>query len=139
MTILQPQPPGIPAPKPGPRSGPYWEGCRLGELRFQRCAACRAIPPKPTSVCPRCHRPELAWERSAGTGGLYSWTVVWRPQHPTFTVPYAPAIIELDEGYRWMSAMVGCEPEDLREGMRVEVEFHPVSDAISLPYFHPAR
>jgi uncharacterized OB-fold protein len=70
-------------------------------------------------------------------GSLYSWTVVWRPQHPSFRVPYAPAIVELDEGLRLLSSVVGCEPEELHEGMRLAVEFHPASDDISLPYFRP--
>jgi uncharacterized OB-fold protein len=65
--------------------------------------------------------------------------VVWRPQRPVFAVPYAPAIIELDEGYRWMSAMIGCTADVLQPGLRVEVEFHPVSETIVLPYFRPAE
>jgi hypothetical protein len=36
-----------------------------------------------------------------------------------------------------MSAMIGCEDTDLTDGMRVAVEFHPASDTITLPYFHP--
>ena len=68
------------------------------------------------------------WERSAGRGRLYSWTVVWRPQHPSFRVPYAPAIVDVDEGFRLMTAIVGCDHEDLRADMPVEVEFHPASD-----------
>jgi len=96
------------------------------------------VPARPSPICPHCHGRSLTWERSAGNGSLYSWTVVWRPQHPSFTIPYAPAIIELAEGAFLMSAMVGCEPEDLVAGLRVEVEFHPASEAISLPYFHPA-
>ena len=59
--------------------------------------------------CAACGAATLTWERSAGRGRLYSWTVVWRPQHPTFHVPYAPSIIELDEGFWLMSAMVGCD------------------------------
>ena len=134
---LRPQPVGIPVPTPSRLSQPYWDGCRAGELRFQRCDDCGTIPAKPSPICPRCYGRSLHWERSAGTGALYSWTVVWRPQHPAFRVPYAPAIIELDEGLVLMSAMVGCEPEDLKEGMRVEVEFHPASETVTLPYFHP--
>jgi uncharacterized OB-fold protein len=63
---------------------------------------------------------------------------VWRPQHPTFQVPYAPAIIELDERFWLMSAIVGCEPEDLRAELPVLVEFHPAGDDVVLPYFRPA-
>ncbi|HZQ58046.1 MAG TPA: OB-fold domain-containing protein [Acidimicrobiales bacterium] len=137
MSTLQPQRPGIPAPHPTRLSQRYWDGCRQGELWYQRCDACGAVPPRPTTICPRCYARSLTWEQSAGRGSLYSWTVVWRPQHPAFEVPYAPAIVELDEGLVLMSAMVGCEPEDLAAGMRVEVEFHPASDTITLPYFHP--
>jgi uncharacterized OB-fold protein len=139
VSTLRPQETGIPAPFPTRLSEPYWDGCRKGELRFQRCDVCGAIPPRPAVICPRCHSRSFTWETSAGKGSLYSWTVVWRPQHPAFRVPYAPAIVELDEGLVLMSAMVGCEPEDLKEGMRVEVEFHPTSETITLPYFHPSE
>jgi len=138
VTLL-PQSEGIPAPNPGRWSAPYWDGCRHGELRFQRCDLCGAINPKPGVLCHRCHRRALTWERAGGGGILYSWTVVWRPQHPSFGVPYAPAIVELDEGFRVMSAMVGCEPDELEAGMAVEAEFHPVSPTITLPYFRPRQ
>jgi uncharacterized protein len=62
--------------------------------------------------------------------------VVWRPPDPSFQVPYAPAVIRLDEGFLMMSAVIGCEPEALSEGLRVAVEFHPASDDVTLPYFH---
>ena len=137
MTVLVAQQPGTPAPQPGRLSQPYWDGCRQGELRFLLCDECGAIPPHPSPICPRCHTRSLRWVPSEGRGSLYSWTIVWRPQHPSFQVPYAPAIIELDEGAFVMSAMVGCEDADLVPGMQVEVEFHSASDTITLPYFHP--
>jgi uncharacterized OB-fold protein len=138
MTSLLAQQPGTPAPQPGRLSQPYWDGCREGELRFQRCDVCGTIPTRPSAICPHCHGRALSWERSAGAGSLYSWTIVWRPQHPAFVVPYAPAIIELDEGAFLMSAMIGCDDTDLAAGLRVEVEFHPASDTITLPYFRPS-
>jgi len=138
VTVLAPQPVGIPVPRPSQVAAPYWEGCRAGVLRLQRCSVCGAVAPRPARLCRACHRPTLVWEDSAGLGRLYSWTVVWRPQHPSFVVPYAPAIIEIDEGMRVLSAMVGCSDSDLRDGLRVAVEFHAVSDEISLPYFRPA-
>jgi uncharacterized protein len=63
---------------------------------------------------------------------------VWRPQHPSFRVPYAPAIVAMDESWWHIAAVVGCEPEDLNAGMRLAVEFHPGSDEITLPYYRPA-
>ena len=85
----------------------------------------------------QCHAGTPVWECSAGKGSLYSWTVVWRPPDPSFQVPYAPAVVRLDEGFWMLSAVVGCEPEALREGLRLAVEFHPASDTITLPYFGP--
>src|SRR4051812_14136420 len=104
MSTLQPQAPGIPAPVPTERSAPYWEGCQQGELRYQRCASCGSTTLGVAVACGRCLGSALRWEVSGGEGRLYSWTVVWRPQHPSFEVPYAPAIIELDEGFWLVSA-----------------------------------
>ena len=135
--MLVPQPKGIPAPVPSPLSQPYWDACKRGELTFLRCDNCGTVLPIPALVCGECFHRSLTWTRSSGRGTLYSWTVVWRPQHPTFVVPYAPAIVELDEGWFHIGAVIGCEPEDLKAGMPLAVEFHPASDDITLPYFRP--
>jgi hypothetical protein len=136
--MLAPQPIGIPVPRPSAVAAPYWEGCRAGVLRLQRCRVCGAVAPKPARLCRVCHTATLDWEDSAGLGSLYSWTVVWRPQHPSFVVPYAPAIVAIDEGMRVLSAVIGCSAESLAEGVRLRVSFHPASDDITLPYFEPA-
>ena len=135
--MLEPQPVGIPVPNPSAASKPYWDGCAHGELLYQRCDDCGTIALRPGTVCGSCLRRSLSWVRSAGEGSLYSWTVVWRPQRPSFTVPYAPAIVTLAEGFRMVSSIVGCEPDDLAPDMPVAVEFHPASDEIFLPYFRP--
>jgi uncharacterized OB-fold protein len=135
--VLQPQPVGVPAPVPSALSQPYWDGAARGELLYQRCDACGTIAGLPAPVCGACLGRALTWTRSSGTGSLYSWTVVWRPQHPSFAVPYAPAIVELDEGWTMMSSVVGCRPSELVAGLRLAVEFHPVSEDISLPYVRP--
>jgi uncharacterized OB-fold protein len=135
--MLQPQASGIPVPTPSPASAPYWDACARGELLFQRCDACATVALRPATVCGTCLGRALSWVRSSGLGRLYSWTVVWRPQHPSFQVPYAPAIVALDEGWFMMSAVIGCPPEDLRADLRLAVEFHPASDDIALPYFRP--
>ncbi len=138
MSLLQPQPEGITAPRPSLRSKAYWEACRRHQLLYQRCAECSFRGLSAFSVCAYCHATSPVWEESAGKGSLYSWTVVWRPPNPAFEVPYAPAVVRLDEGFWMLSAVIGCEPEALHEDLRLTVEFHPVSDQISLPYFRPA-
>lgn len=137
MSELRPQPPGTPAPTPSQFSAPYWEGCARGELRYQRCADCQLVIADAARVCWRCHGRDLRWEVSQGRGRLYSWTIVWRPQTPEFEVPYAVALVDVDEGFTIVSSIVGCTPEDLAEGMELAVEFHPASDELLLPYFRP--
>jgi uncharacterized protein len=138
VTLLQPQPAGsIPVPSPTATSKSYWEGCARQELLYQRCNHCDAPIHSPAVVCGRCWSTELRWKRSAGAGSVYSWTVVWRPPSPTMSVPYAPIIVDLDEGWQLLSCLVGCQHEEVREGMRVRVEFHPAGQETWLPYFRP--
>lgn len=139
MTELTPRIHGIPVPRIAPESVEYWAGTRAGELRYQRCTACAAPNFGPGLVCRSCRSRDLDWVAGAGRGSVYSWTVVWRPQTPAFEVPYAPAIVRLDEGYDLLTALVGLDHLDIVEGLRVAVEFHAISDEITLPFFGPDR
>ena len=138
MSLTRPQPNTIPMPRPTVFSQPFWDACRRGELTFQRCNACEGIVFIPQPACTHCLSADLRWERSAGKGAIYSWTVVWRPQTPAFEIPYAIAIIDVDEGYQMMSNVVGVDPATLKVEQRVEVSFHTMNDEITMPYFRPA-
>ena len=136
-TWLHPQSEGIPILRTSPLTATFWDGCKEGELRYQRCTACQAAIFNPTHVCRVCTSRELAWEVSAGLGTVYSYTICHRPMTPQFTDIYAPIIVDLDEGYQMLSDLVGCSAEDVRVGMRVRVLFHSIGDR-TLPYFEPA-
>ncbi len=116
-------------------SVPFWDGCRSGELRYQRCEACGLSNFPPTEHCRQCLSTQLCWTPSAGLGEIYSWTVVRRPVTAEFEPPYAPAIITLDEGYQMLTNIVGVAPDELRIGLRVRVQFHAVGPDVTLPYF----
>lgn len=135
--MLETQGEGIPLPTPTIVSQPFWDGCSRGELLFQRCGSCGRAVFNPASMCRYCLSKDLAWERSAGKGKVYSWTVAWRPQAPEFKTPYAAAIIDLDEGYQMISNVVQCEVENLHVGMDVTVTFQKIGD-ITMPYFRPS-
>lgn len=137
MTLLVPQPEGIPLPTPSELSEPYWEGCARGELLFQRCDACGSATHTPAVMCARCTARDLRWERSSGLGEIYSWTVVWRPPTPEFVVPYTAVIVTMAEGWDLLSNLIGVDHTEPRVGMPVEVELHPVGDGVSLPYVRP--
>ncbi len=127
-----------PLPTPTTLSRPHWEGCREGVLRVQRCDACghHVFIPRPT--CTKCLSEELRWVESSGRGTLYSYTVVHRPQQPQFEVPYTVAIVELEEGWHMLTNLVDVPDGALEIGMPVEVDFRPMSEEITLPFFRPA-
>ncbi len=131
--------PRRPLPKPTPETAHFWEGTRRGELRLQRCAACAEVyfPPRPQ--CPGCGHREVEMFAASGRGRLYSYVINHRP-HPAWEGPYAIAVVELEEGPRMMTNIVGCEqtPEALILDMPVEVHFEQVTDEITLPLFRPA-
>ncbi|MGH7822505.1 MAG: Zn-ribbon domain-containing OB-fold protein [Candidatus Binatia bacterium] len=130
-----------PLPLPNEDSVEYWEGCKRGELLVEKCGACGHLRFPPAIVCPRCLSTERRWERMSGRGKVYTFIVVHRPQHPAFyeDVPYNVAIIELDEGPRMHSRIVGCPNEEIRIGMPVEVAFEKKNDDVTMPYFRPRQ
>jgi uncharacterized OB-fold protein len=137
MTLLEPQGSDIPHPEPSPLSRPFWDGLRRGELLVQHCGDCGRATHTPSLVCAHCGSHALAWVPSSGLGAVYSWTIVWRPQTPAFTVPYVPIIVEMEEGWQMLSNLIGCAHDAVHVGLAVEVVFHPLSDEITLPYFRP--
>jgi uncharacterized protein len=138
VTRLEMQTGEIPRPYPGILSRPYWEGLAQGELRYQRCAVCGGATHTPAVLCAHCGSRQLSWEVSAGLGAIYSWTLVWRPQTPAFTVPYAPVVVDVDEGFQMLSNLVNCDHEDARVGLRVRLVLHELGEGVTLPYFEPA-
>ncbi len=118
----------------------FYAWCRRGDLRFQRCTKCDAWRHVPREMCAKCGSGEWKWVKSSGKGTVFTWTVAERPMHPAFVdaVPYAPVVIEMDEGVRVVSEVIDCKPADLEIGMRVEVAFAKVSDEVTLPKFRRA-
>ena len=138
QAYLEPQAGELPHADPGPLTAPFWAGCRRSELLFQRCGDCHAVTFPPAELCRECQGRDQRWERSAGCGALYSWTVVYRPVTPAFRTPYAPAIVTLDEGYQMMTNIIGTTPGQLRVELRVRVTFAG-GGGLVLPYFEPAE
>lgn len=116
---------------------PYWDGCRAGELRAQRCSACRRHRWPPSILCPHCLAEGGEWVKLSGRGRIYSFIVVHRPQHPAFfdDVPYNVAIVELEEGIRLHTNIIDYPADKLAVGLPVEVVFTKVNDEVTLPRF----
>ena len=128
-----------PAPGPDPETEPYWRAAHEGRLLVQRCRSCGNHQLYPRWRCLRC-RGEVEWVDASGRGTVYSFTVIRQNFSRSFKhlIPYVVALVDLEEGPRLMTNVVGCPPEDVRIGMAVRVRFEPVSDEAALPLFEPA-
>jgi uncharacterized OB-fold protein/acyl dehydratase len=117
----------------------FWEGIDRAELLIQRCASCGRLRHPPGPMCPSCR--SLEWDTvvSSGRGSVYSFVVPHHPQVAAFEYPYVVALVQLEEGTRLVSNVVGVEPEDVHVGMPVAVEFVAVDDELTLPQFRPTN
>ena len=121
-------------------AGEFYGFCREGELRFQRCSDCGGWRHVPRELCAECGSWSWEWALSSGRGEIFTWTVVGRALHPAYAdaVPYAPTVVELEEGVRLLTEIVDVAPEDLEIGMPVEVAFEAVTETVTLPKFRRA-
>ena len=117
----------------------FYDGCKRGELLYQFCQTCDEVIWLPKQFCPKCMSRDLEWKPSTGKGKIYMFTVTSDFCPPQFMedLPYAVAVIRMDEGYKMMSNIVECDFDALRIDMPVEVVFEPVTEEITLPKFRP--
>ena len=122
-------------------TAPYWEYCKKHELRMQECKQCGHIRFPVSIICPKCHSMEAEWTKLSGKGKVYTYIIYRQVFHPSYEndIPYAAAIIQLDEGPRMDSNITGCKVDDIEIDMPVESYFDDVNDEISLPKFRPAK
>jgi hypothetical protein len=128
-------------PEPTPETRHFWEGCKAGELRLQRCTDCGESYFPPRAFCPKCACRDVEVYAASGKATLYSYVINHRPRPDMGTEPHSIAVVELAEGPRMMTNIVGCPqtPEALQLDMPVQVTFQKESDDISLPMFEPAK
>jgi uncharacterized OB-fold protein len=127
-------------PEPTPETQPFWDGTRIGELRLQRCDACRQAYFPPRNFCPYCASRKVSWFKASGRASLYSFVIHHRAV-AGFTPPYSIAVVQLEEGPRLLTNIVDCPqtPQALQLDMAVEVTFLRISEQITLPQFRPAE
>ena len=124
------------------RASPFWQSVDRRAMELPYCGACERYHFYPRPVCPECWSDDLDWRAVSGRGTVWSYTVV-RFAHGAhegwkMRVPYAVALIELEEGVRMMANVVDCPVESVRSGMRVELNYREYEDGL-IPVFVPAR
>jgi uncharacterized OB-fold protein len=128
-----------PVPVPTPETAHYWEGTARGELLLQRCRACvnTYFPPQP--FCRSCGSDDVEVVHASGRGSLYSYVITHRAA-PGFEAPYVIAVVQLEEGPRLLSNLVGIQPDPdaLPLDLPLEVVYETVGE-VALPVFRPRR
>lgn len=129
-----------PVPIRTAENAPYWDSAKQHSLQLQHCGACGKFRYPPSSYCPHCLSDETGWQAVTGNGTIYSFILVHQRYDPSFAsdLPYNVAIVELAEGPRLVSNIIGCSNEALRVGMPVEVTYDDVTAEFTLPKFRPA-
>ena len=137
-TPAGPLPTGEPTINPDNRR--YWEGTAEGRIDLPRCNACGLVIWYPRSICPDCQSTDLVWETMSGKGKVYSFSITrggvgrsWR-EHTPFVLAY----VELDEGPRMMTNIVGCDVGEVEIDMAVTAVFDDTGEGNAIVRFTPA-
>jgi uncharacterized OB-fold protein len=130
-----------PLPQPDPVTTPYWDSLREHAMKIQRCNDTGKYFFYPRGVSPFTLSDNISWELVSGQGTLHAFTIVYNMRAPGFAdeVPYVVAIVELAEGPRLMTNLIGVEPDPaaIKIGTPVEIVYDDVTDEITLPKFRP--
>ncbi|MFF9726130.1 bifunctional MaoC family dehydratase N-terminal/OB-fold nucleic acid binding domain-containing protein [Streptomyces gardneri] len=113
----------------------FWEGVAAHRLLIQRCGDCASLRLPWLPGCAECGSPEWDTVEASGAGTVYSYVVMHHPPFPAFDPPYAVGLIELAEGVRMISNVVGVPYDKVRIGMPVRLEFLRVDEELELPVF----
>ena len=116
----------------------WWDRINEGEMPIQRCKQCGTLRHPPRPMCWKCQSLEWDYIISSGKGTVYSYVVMHRPQFPGYEYPIISIIVDLEEGERMASTLVGCKPEEAKIGMAVEAVIHEDEDGFKIPFFRPA-
>jgi uncharacterized OB-fold protein len=118
----------------------YWDGYREGRFLIAKCGACERVHHYPRPLCPFCWSDEVAPWPASGRATLYTYSTVYVNDLAPFRdrLPYVAAMVDLEEGPRVMTTVVGCEQAELRVGMALTVDFQSLTDELTAPVFRPA-
>jgi uncharacterized OB-fold protein len=119
----------------------FWNKAAEGVLVVPKCNECGRMFWHPRPRCPHCGSERVDWIRGSGNGTVHTFTVVRQSDDPFFKtrVPYAVAMIDLDEGVRIMTNIVDTPLDALAVGLRVEALFEGAGGGIAIPLFRASR
>jgi uncharacterized OB-fold protein len=120
-----------------PLTEPYWDATREQRFLLPWCISCGKPHWYPREACPHCLSDALEWRPSAGRGEVYAASIMPKAGNPLMAarVPYVVALVDLDDGIRLLTNIVGSPPEQVRIGQPVALTWEPLTDGRHLPLF----
>ncbi|MDP9117637.1 MAG: MaoC family dehydratase N-terminal domain-containing protein [Actinomycetota bacterium] len=115
----------------------FWDGCRAGELRIQRCTTCGTLRHPPGPMCPSCGGGELGYVLASGRGEVFSYVIHHHPKVPGRPLPFVIALVELEEGVRMLGELIDADPAQVVVGMAVEIALTRIDDELTIPHWRP--
>ena len=123
----------IPSPQPNPETEAFWAAAGEGRLMIGTCTSCGKAHWYPRSICPHCFSDQTELKEAAGTGEIYTISVMKRSK-----IPYAIAYVTLAEGPKMMTNLVDTDLDAIEIGQKVKVVFKETEDGPPVPMFTPA-
>ncbi len=124
---------------PSPSTEPFWAATAQHRLVVPRCTTCGTFRLPPSPFCWKCRAQGLDWVEHVGNGTVYSYTVIRHAVIPPVrdALPLVAAVIELPNtnGCRLVANIVDCEPQDVRIGAPVTLDWYDVRDGTTIPVF----
>jgi uncharacterized OB-fold protein len=122
----------------GMDNGWWWNAVDEGKMLIQRCKNCQTLRHPPRPMCGECQSTEWDSIESSMEGEVFSFTTLHYPKVPGYSYPLCCAVIQLAEGTRIVSNIVGIDHEQVKIGMRVKGKIEQIDEKTMLPQFYPA-
>lgn len=119
---------------------PFWQAAKEGRLTVCQCGDCGTYRMPPRPFCPECQSKNINWPDLSGKGTIYSYVVCHKSPFSGDNLTYVPIVVDLDDapGARLVTNLVGIDSDEVEIGMKVQVDFYPITDGWMLPIFRPA-
>lgn len=122
-------------------TAPFWQSCHEHQMKMQQCVDCGTWRFTPRILCPECLSDKFEWKAVSGKGTVYTFVTFHQVYGPEYEgkVPYNVSMIELAEGPRMWSNVIGIPPSEVKIGMPVRVVYEDEDDVITIAKFEPDR
>lgn len=129
-----------PQPHEDEDNAPFLASWREGKLLLQQSRGGGPLFFYPRPICPNTGSADLVWREISGRGEVVSFSLITRPNHPSFNeeVPIILAEIALDEGASLLGRIVGADAASIACGARLELLTPEEARRYPLPAFRLA-